>query len=734
MSVTSADDNLIFAPESEPEHRQPVPDGWRVLIVDDDPDVHSSTEFALRGKQILGRPLVFLHAFSAAETLTLLDREQDIAAILLDVVMESDTAGLALVRTLREERRLTEPRIILRTGQPGFAPELQVIRDYDINDYKTKSELTQTRLYTALTAAIRAYAHIRELATGRRGLKLIARASSHLMEHRELRSFAAVVIRHIAALLDTAPNGLLFAHTPGQPPTVVAAAGQHAASINCSLDALHPPRLRQLIAARLANGDSHFNTHELSLGLTTRDGQRLAVFLETTHPVSAFNQQLLQAFSANIAVGFANTQLFAQLHSQAYFDPLTALPNRLRFLHAIDARMLGGQTDATVALVDIDAFAETNDALGHHFGDHLLQSVAERLREFFPNAVLARVAGDAFGILDERCNVSPSNLAVVFSQPFRVDDQELVITATQGFVNLSEINGKGVDVLRSANMALKRAKQRNRGEHSYFTREMATETSERVALLNALRAAFDAERLFLMYQPLIALDNRRAVGVEALIRWRGNDGQLIPPDRFIPLAEHTGLIIAIGQRVLVTACREQVALAQAGFGHLRIAVNVSQVQFRHPEFVQHVRDALLETGADPTRIELEITESMAMEDAVFVSETLKQLAALGLGIAIDDFGTGFSSLACLRQFQVDRLKIDRSFIRNVCASERDRQIPEMVIQLSQRLGLSVVAEGVEEAAQADYLAAQGCPEAQGFLFARPMEAAQLLDWLRAQPT
>lgn len=729
------DDELVFAPEVAAELAD-ADQGWRILIVDDDMDVHSATQLALKNTRILDRPLEFLHTYSAAETRELLTREKDIAVILLDVVMESEDAGLQLVRTIREDLKLSELRIVLRTGQPGYAPEIQAIRNYDINDYKTKSELTHTRLYTTLTVAIRSYEQIRAINASRRGLELIVRASGELMEQRGLKNFAAGVITQLAALLDLPPEGLICARETDQGETgmqVIAAGGKYSELINHTLAEIPAGDVRDAIDQALLEGESCFQPHSTTL-LLDGHGRRIAVYLETRHKIDSFDRHLLEVFCANITIGFENTALYSKLHNLAYFDPLTGLPNRLRFLHELDERVISGHKgDSTAALIDIDGFAETNDALGHQFGDRLLKAVANRLTSKLPDCTIARIAGDTFGVLGDQDKVTPVSLSLLFHEPFHVDEHELVVSTTQGFLKLEEIEGSGGDALKSTSIALKRAKQSHRGEYSFFTREMDIEIRERVKLLHALRAAFDNERLFLMYQPQVELGSGRPVGVEALIRWRSDDGRFVPPDRFIPLAEHSGLIVGIGMWVLRMACFEQARLERAGFA-IRVAINVSVAQFRHPEFIETVREALADSRATPALIELEITESMAMEDADFVTAQLHRLASLGITMAIDDFGTGFSSLAYLQKLPVNRLKIDKAFVHDICTDPRGRQIPGMVIQLGSKLGLTVIAEGIEDEDQAKALIELGCHEAQGFLYGRPMETRHLYTWLESKPS
>ena len=731
-------DELVFAQEETgktgPQHatrRTP----WRVLIVDDDQDVHEATLLALRNTPILGRALAFLHAYSATQAREMLERDgQDVAVILLDVVMEQEDAGLKLVRAIREDLGLRAVRIVLRTGQPGYAPEIDAIRDYEINDYKTKSELTRNRLYTTLTAAIRSYDQIRTIEASRRGLDLIVQASSELMALHGMRAFAAGVITQIAALLGLQADGVVCAQEDSADPgqfVVIAAAGRHAEMINRPLAEIDDAVIRAALDLSLRGRNNIYETKGSALFFPGRPNRDVAAWVENASGLDELDRRLLEVFCQNIAVGFQNAALFARLHAAAYYDPLSRLPNRNHFITQIE-RMLGGseRDSHLLALLDIDHFAETNDALGHGFGDKLLLAIAHRLRASLTDDVsVARVAGDTFGLLGPAGHLAPSNLSGLFQEPFVIDGQEMAVSVTMGLLNFAETGHSGQEAYANANTALKAAKARNRGEVSYFTRDMSIEIQERVMLHKALRQAFDNDRLFLVYQPQVALETGAVVGAEALIRWRGEDGKFIPPDRFVPLAERTNLIVAIGEWVLRVACHQQARLAREGFGRLRIAVNVSAVQFAHARFPFQLRRAIEDSGADPSRIELEITESVAMEEPGFLVQTIGKLKELGVSIAIDDFGTGFSSLSYLRRLAVDRLKIDRAFVNEITDSARGAQIPKWVIQLGQELGLIIVAEGVEDAEQAMRLRELGCHEAQGYYFARPMEAGSLSEWL-----
>ena len=734
---SEARDDLVFLdePATPAAAAGATPGVWRVMIVDDDEDVHSTTTFALGNLDVQQRPLQFVHAYSAGQARKLLERETDIAVILLDVVMEQDDAGLHLVRYIRESLKLAAVRIILRTGQPGYAPEIDAIRDFDINDYKTKSELTRVKLYTTVAAAIRSYEQICAISAGRRGLDQIVRASTELMALQDVPDFAAAVLSQIAAILGIAPRGVLCAYGGGggaEPVlTVLASIDGAAPAANASMAPQRDLQLFATLERTLAQRLNIYAPAFVSLYFPGKTGHDAAACMHLPRPATTLERRLLDVFCGTVAVGLENVELLSHLHNAAFYDQLSKLPNRTRLVEILDQTLAGPEREgAILSLVDLDHFAETNDTLGHQFGDALLVAVSARLQTSLgAQLTVARIGGDIFCVLGDALAVNPARILALFETPFQIAGQDVQLSATLGLVRLGEHDGSGADALKDADIALKRAKSQQRAGHFYFSRSMGVEIRERVRLMHALRTGFTKGELLVVYQPQIDLLTRRPVGAEALLRWLTDDGKFVSPERFIPIAEYSGLIIDIGEWVLRSACHEVVRLRAAGHRNFTMSINVSQVQFRHPYFLEMLRSALLDSGAPPEFIELEITESMAMEEPDLLINMLGQVKHTGVSIAIDDFGTGFSSLSYLQRLQVDRLKIDRAFVTEITNSARGSSIAEMVIQLGRNLGLSVIAEGVEDERQAQILQSLGCPLAQGFLFARPMAAPALYDWL-----
>lgn len=728
--MSNPNDLLTFIDDAAPPDVSAERPAWRILVVDDDRQVHAATRFALTGLTILDRPLELIHAYSAAEAVAELRRESDIGVILLDVVMETPSAGLDIISVIRDELALGNIRIILRTGQPGYAPEIDTVRRYDINDYKSKSELTRNKLFTALSSALRTYDQLCRLDANRRSLECIVSASRQLMSEQDMAHFSINTLAQIADFLGVAADGVICTDDAGRHPPmleVLAGVGRHAGALGQSLTG---GAVAERIQRSLVQRCNLIDDDGLALYLSAAEGSHLAAFLHLDRPVDV-DRNLLEVFCSNIALGGENVRLLERLRGIAYVDALTGLANRAALIEALDNRFdeLDSE-DRALALVDIDQFTAVNDMFGHQYGDQLLNAVAQRLRRGLPeNCFVARVSNDVFAIAGAEADVSPELLGALFHEPLRLNGIEHAISVTIGVVRAIDSTECGADRLKDAWIALGQAKEGSNGRAVYFTAAAGRLARERTHQLSALRHAFSSDRLYLVYQPQIDLASLAVVGVEALLRWQDEDGSFVPPDRFIPIAESSGLIVELGAWVLRTALLAGDELRRAGHDDLVMAVNVSAGQFSHPDFLDMLDGALAASAAGPSGLELEITESVAIMDPDAVERILHAIKQRGISVAIDDFGTGYSSLSYLDRLPADRIKIDRSFVNALGVGERGARIAEMVIPLGRQLGMKVLAEGIETEEQAARLRRLGCHEAQGYLYARPMRLPDLLGWL-----
>jgi diguanylate cyclase (GGDEF)-like protein/PAS domain S-box-containing protein len=424
------------------------------------------------------------------------------------------------------------------------------------------------------------------------------------------------------------------------------------------------------------------------------------------------------------------------------YDALTGLANRMLFKERLhEAGQRSRQTGRSLALlhIDLDRFKLLNDSLGHEVADQVLRNMGRRLSEQLAEAdTLARLAADEFVVLfDQYSNLSSlsrlaSQLLAKLRAPMTVDGQELVISASIGISLLPE-NAREVSALiTQANMAMQHAKHLGGDNFQFYTDNLQACTLERLQLENQLRKAIDSGQLEVFYQPKLDLSLDSLQAAEALVRWRHPQRGLVSPVDFIPLAEETGLIGAIGEFVLRRAASQAREWQQQGLGDIRVSVNVSVHQLRQGNLTTLVRRVLEETGLPAHLLELELTESQLLDNVESVLHTLNQLRELGVKLAIDDFGTGYSSLSYLKRLPVDYLKIDRTFVRDLTEDGEDAAITRAIIAMAHSLELKVVAEGVEEQQQLDFLKSQGCDEIQGFLISRPIEAIQFASLLREQ--
>jgi diguanylate cyclase (GGDEF)-like protein/PAS domain S-box-containing protein len=429
-----------------------------------------------------------------------------------------------------------------------------------------------------------------------------------------------------------------------------------------------------------------------------------------------------------------------QLDYQAHHDPLTGLPNRL----LLEDRLYKGLQRAdreshalAVLFIDLDRFKNINDTLGHHVGDTVLREVAMRLeRTVRESDTIARLGGDEFVIVIEGA-VGESVLTGVAEKilaemraPIRLGDQDFFIGASIGIARYPDDGATPVELVKNADAAMYVAKERGRNGYEFFHSELNAGSRQRLLLENGLRRALTAAEFELHYQPQFALDDGALIGAEALVRWKHPERGMVPPDEFIPVAEDSGLIVPIGQWILEQACMQWMSWHAQGMELPRLAINVSGVEFRRGHVPSSVKAVLARTGLPASLLELELTESFVMTHSAEMVAALDDLRALGVQLAIDDFGTGYSSLSYLKRLPIDKLKIDRSFVRDLPDDREDAAIARAVIALGRSLQLRVIAEGVETEAQRDFLSEAGCDEAQGYLLGRPLPAAAFGESLR----
>ncbi|MFE5323388.1 EAL domain-containing protein [Paenibacillus sp. NPDC056579] len=486
----------------------------------------------------------------------------------------------------------------------------------------------------------------------------------------------------------------------------------------------------QYISDVIEKGSKYEN---IQLMFERQNGKSKFVCLFDALPIYDEHYDIIGAFGQFRDV----TQLYEaeeKYNHLAYHDDLTGLPNRRLFYKQINEMFEGAeqnQNSFAILYIDLDRFKMVNDTLGHRNGDILLQEVAERLKNCLEtDCMLARMGGDEFTIIVPDASGPEVAVSIAdaiiqkFKRSFTIQGHDFHITASIG-ISLYPSDGQDAETLMiHADTALYKAKETGKNNYMLYVPSMNQSSHEKLALDSSLRRAVEREEWVLHYQPQIDIRTGEVVGVEALIRWLHPEFKMVSPAEFIPLAEETGLIVPIGEWALKQACMQNKKWQDAGYPQVRVAVNLSTAQFMKKNLDQTVAHVLAETGLDPKYLELEITETMTM-DVERSSQILDELSRLGVQISIDDFGTGYSSLNYLKKFSIHRLKIDRSFVRDITSDESDARIVGVIISMAHHLGLNVIAEGVETAEQVAFLKEQQCDEIQGYYFSKPLTAEEL---------
>jgi len=453
--------------------------------------------------------------------------------------------------------------------------------------------------------------------------------------------------------------------------------------------------------------------------------------------------EMLVALADQASIALNDAKAVDQMRHLAYHDPLTGLPNRLLFLeHLVRAVANANRSGSSTAVLylDLDRFKVVNDSLGHNVGDQLLEAVAKRLRAALRTADLAaRLGGDEFAVLAENTSgdgatVLAGRICDALRDPFSISGHDLTVSASVGVV-VDEAGHTDADgLLRNADLAMYRAKVDGFGRHAVYEPDMHAVASDRAHLEGNLRRAVQLDQFEVHYQPIVWLATGKVLGVEALVRWRREDGVLVPPAEFIPVAEEMGLIVPIGRMVMDTSMRQvrEWQDTQPEEWSLNLSINLSPRQLHEPDIVREVVDALTITGFDPTHLTLEITETALMHDTTLVRTRLEALRSAGARIALDDFGTGYSSLSYLRSFPIDMLKVDKSFIDDISSGSDRANLARGIIELGKTMQLDIVAEGIEDPLQVVELLRLHCSMGQGYHFSRPLPADALSRYLLAQ--
>ena len=698
---------------------------WRVLVVDDDAEVHESTEFALRKAIILNKPIELIHAYSANEGFELIQREEDLAVVLLDVVMESDDAGLKLVKRIRDSG-YTELRIVLRTGQPGYAPEQSVLSDYDINDYRTKSELTRARLVSLLTTSFRCYRQLHVINESRRGLHLIVKSARDIFVRKNMDAFCRGVLTQLVALLDSSSDGVACvvagnesANELNSELKVVSATGRFKGFIDKPLREIDDQKIKDTLQrAQNAEMGIHIDG-SLGLCFSSFEGARMYVYVSSCSNTSEEYLSLLKIFASNIAIGFENLALIERLDELAYIDSQTGIPNRNAVEQEFNRLRQEGKPLA-IALVHINAINQSVSAFGIPTVNQALVSIWGELKSSLNQApYFIGYDGSAnLVLLVDKNNVDVKEINSVFDHRIKVENLSLALTATISVVNV-EKNMSAEDALRCATSAMVISKATPGTNFMYYNQAVSQGLTERILLLSSLKHALQSgEGIEAYLQPKVDCRNGALIGAEALCRWT-LDGRMISPADFIPLAEASGLVCKLTELMIQYVGDFAKGRESRGQSAVPVAVNLSVHDLLRPDFSEWILKFIDDLGLNPNTLEFEVTESVMLDPDRSIA-ALENLQKSGFSIAIDDFGTGYSSLSYLEKLPVNTIKIDKTFVDTLHIQTAKTSLVSITITIAEQMGLTVVAEGIETEEQHNALLSLGCQVCQGFYFGKPV--------------
>jgi c-di-GMP phosphodiesterase len=735
---------MDFLAPSEPNLNKGTRSPWKILIVDDDPDVHEVTKIAVGGCEFEDRPFELLHALSAHEARQVLAEHDDVAVALVDVVMESDTAGLGLVSWIRSDLGNRFTRLILRTGQPGYAPQTDVIMKFDIDGYTEKAELSRTKLITAIVTALRGYKLVTSLESNRQKLKQLNTHFAEIIEKNALNEFASTALKHFAELVgrpvDTLLCGLEVVPEYGtfdkSNIRVLAATGSFGDKIDLPVDVIGDDSVRRSINTCIEAQSLCSSDQGIALPLITRNEMAGALYLGISEELleDLVGAEVVQLFVSNVALGYEKTGLLEHIRNLAYIDRVTGLSTFSGFIETFQ-RNAGKNAPLLVVHLDIQRFRVIVDGIGDEKAGAVLKKAGHRLSQTFPEALtIARKEKDEFLLLlkggeENKIQNIVARVEDAFQEPITLEENQITLRLRLGFAAVEGEEQSAEKLVRFASIALNDVRQKGLTNHAIFHPLMQEAAFERLRLASLLTGGSNQTELSAHYQPIMRAHDESIASFEALMRFRSPSGNFLNTGRMIEAAEASGLITEIGAWMFKTAFSEFTQMEGLSNG-VRLNVNLSPRQVQTNRIYKDIEDAASAAELPLSRLVFEVTEGLFISNDQITLSLLTWLRNKGATIVIDDFGTGYSSFSYLRKLPVDGIKIDRSFIMNMDQDPDALAVVKSIIAVAQALDLSVTAEGVETVEQRKIMQELQCDLLQGFLYSKPQSSDDLASFIQ----
>lgn len=713
---------------------------WKVLSVEDDITYQASLVYSLKDLLVYERPVQVLTANSISQAADVISRNSDISVILLDVVMEEDDAGLRLASTIRDVLGNSTVRIILVTGQPGMAPRREVMAKYDIDEYWNKSDLVQDTLHTVVSSHIRTWRYLLELTQAKQGLQMVVDAARSISNKQNLTSFTETVLNEIGRIIGITQGGIICFSYQGEQfspdARVLASSGTFSDSDQKRqpLSAFNLDNFYTAFATAAESRSHLFDPEYTILYFETPeiDQGHYMLLVHTPSKLTDSHINLLQVFSENIKSGFTAVALVNRLTDLAYRDQVLKSYNRNWLLRELSSMPTDEKNRSELLVVVVNDFAGMMVTFGEQYCEDILSTLLVNIYQQHPSNVIARTGSCTFAILlNKEQAPTEAQLLDIIDQRLMLNNtlHRLSLTAARVDLNLlTEL--KPEQILQLSESTVNMARLKGKRIIDYESGIMGDITASHHLLMD-LHNAIDNDDFFIMLQPKVYMDTGQVAGFEALLRWQKPDGEVVAPDRFIPLAETAGLISHLDLEAAKQTIAAAILLQQAGF-KLPIAFNTSGIDLNQKDYVDTLLEMIIQSGLDGSLLEIEVTESQIMLNYDHINPILSKFSDRGVGVSIDDFGTGYSSLAHVANLAATTLKIDKSFVDHLGLDDAGDHVIEMVLHLGEQFGFTVIAEGVETETQRQHLLSRGCTIAQGYLFARPMLISDAVKWLLEQ--